>query len=154
MALKPCRECGKEVSDLAKVCPHCGVELPVTPVNNSGNGCVFATLGVVVAAIAMGYCMTSTDSPSTKSSLDDPKTTRSGFAVCTTLESMKRVVELARDRRAYLLYIANPASGCALLKPGLTVTIEDYGMGGYVKIRQPGEPTSMWVAKEAVGVTR
>ena len=28
MSLKPCRECGKEVSDQAKVCPHCGVQQP------------------------------------------------------------------------------------------------------------------------------
>ena len=27
MALVPCKECGKEVSDKAKVCPQCGVPL-------------------------------------------------------------------------------------------------------------------------------
>jgi hypothetical protein len=33
MALKPCRECGKEISDQAEVCPHCGIKAPcfVTP---------------------------------------------------------------------------------------------------------------------------
>jgi len=29
MALKPCRECGKEVSTEAKSCPHCGVPDPL-----------------------------------------------------------------------------------------------------------------------------
>lgn len=28
MALKPCRECGKEVSDQAESCPHCGIKNP------------------------------------------------------------------------------------------------------------------------------
>lgn len=32
MALKPCRECGKQVSDHAKTCPNCGYK------NRSGNG--------------------------------------------------------------------------------------------------------------------
>ena len=27
MALKQCPECGKEVSDKAETCPHCGVRL-------------------------------------------------------------------------------------------------------------------------------
>lgn len=29
MALKPCRECKKEVSTEAKICPHCGCDKPV-----------------------------------------------------------------------------------------------------------------------------
>lgn len=32
MAIKPCRECGKDVSSEAKVCPHCGIKRPVKPV--------------------------------------------------------------------------------------------------------------------------
>jgi len=28
MALVPCRECGKEVSDEAKTCPYCGIRTP------------------------------------------------------------------------------------------------------------------------------
>lgn len=30
MALKPCRECAKEVSTEAKTCPHCGTAHPTT----------------------------------------------------------------------------------------------------------------------------
>ncbi len=29
MALKPCRECGEDVSTEAKTCPHCGVKKPI-----------------------------------------------------------------------------------------------------------------------------
>lgn len=28
MGLKPCKECGNEVSTQAKTCPHCGVDNP------------------------------------------------------------------------------------------------------------------------------
>ncbi|MDD4616988.1 MAG: superinfection immunity protein [Alphaproteobacteria bacterium] len=28
MALIPCRECGQQVSDRAKICPHCGIDFP------------------------------------------------------------------------------------------------------------------------------
>lgn len=28
MALKSCRECGKQVSEAAKTCPQCGIEKP------------------------------------------------------------------------------------------------------------------------------
>ena len=31
MAMTKCPECGKEVSDTAKTCPHCGHELPQKP---------------------------------------------------------------------------------------------------------------------------
>ncbi|GGX53178.1 zinc ribbon domain-containing protein [Undibacterium squillarum] len=36
MALKNCRECGEEVSDKAKVCPHCGINHPVTNIGIGG----------------------------------------------------------------------------------------------------------------------
>ena len=29
MALKPCKECGKDVSEHAKICPHCGIKDPM-----------------------------------------------------------------------------------------------------------------------------
>lgn len=42
MALINCPECGKEISDQATTCPHCGVTLkqaPVQPINiNMNNG--------------------------------------------------------------------------------------------------------------------
>lgn len=40
MALKPCRECGQQVSGTAKVCPSCGIKSPARkPV-----GCGIGTL--------------------------------------------------------------------------------------------------------------
>ena len=31
MALKPCGECGKDISSRAKTCPHCGIDKPFQP---------------------------------------------------------------------------------------------------------------------------
>jgi hypothetical protein len=50
MALKACRECGKDVSTEAKQCPHCGVS---NPAKRSTIGCggaivLFLILGVVM----------------------------------------------------------------------------------------------------------
>lgn len=49
MALKPCRECGKDVSTAAKSCPSCGVK---SPTRKPKTGTLLAVLAVVVA-IAM-----------------------------------------------------------------------------------------------------
>ncbi len=51
MALKKCRECGKEVSSEAKSCPHCGVSTPVTP---SASGCMSTILVLVIVGILAG----------------------------------------------------------------------------------------------------
>lgn len=47
MALKPCRECKKEVSDSAQQCPHCGVSSPAAPPAARAVAGIFAMLGFV-----------------------------------------------------------------------------------------------------------
>ena len=47
MALKPCRECGEQVSTEAKTCPHCGVKRPVKQTS------VFAW--IILAVIGLGF---------------------------------------------------------------------------------------------------
>lgn len=48
MALINCRECGKEISDMAKVCPHCGV-----PLKKPGKG--FAVASLVLGIVSIVY---------------------------------------------------------------------------------------------------
>ncbi len=49
MAMKPCKECGKEVSSQAKTCPHCGVEIVKTSKSISTcSGCLIVLLAVAV----------------------------------------------------------------------------------------------------------
>ena len=56
MALKPCRECGKEVSTKAKTCPQCGVPHPTSqldPGTKQALGCL-ALIIVVVVIVKIG----------------------------------------------------------------------------------------------------
>lgn len=48
MAMTSCRECGKEISDTAKTCPHCGAGVPRT------KWWLWVPLGLVVAFLAFG----------------------------------------------------------------------------------------------------
>ncbi|MBA3560055.1 MAG: hypothetical protein H0W30_15820 [Gemmatimonadaceae bacterium] len=50
MALKPCRECGREVSAQANTCPHCGVSAPA---NNA-----LAAAGALQSLQSCGCLMT------------------------------------------------------------------------------------------------
>ena len=55
MALVPCRECGKEVSDQAEACPYCGIK---TPSKKKRQRNLIITVVLVLAAIgvsAWGY---------------------------------------------------------------------------------------------------
>lgn len=55
MALKPCRECGREVSTNAKECPNCGTPNPTKSLGGTdigcGSGCMLLILGVIVIGI-------------------------------------------------------------------------------------------------------
>lgn len=53
MALIKCSECGKEISDKAKVCPHCGYELHSNQ-NVSNNENKKGTYGLV--GMILGLC--------------------------------------------------------------------------------------------------
>jgi hypothetical protein len=61
MALKACRECGKEVSASAKQCPHCGVEHPANPLGALGGscqslGCALTLLVTVPIVLLLAFC--------------------------------------------------------------------------------------------------
>ena len=54
MALVPCRECGKEVSDEAKACPNCGLEDPGKEEFSFKTNPIYYILGFLTLA-AIGY---------------------------------------------------------------------------------------------------
>lgn len=76
MAIKKCKECGKEVSTSAKVCPHCGKKHPV------GGLTLPAKIGLVILVLwAIGYMVGKnhdTSSSSQSASSSESKTTESG----------------------------------------------------------------------------
>lgn len=51
MALKPCKECGSEVSAKAETCPHCGVK---NPARRAQIGCGTGCLGLLVIVFGFG----------------------------------------------------------------------------------------------------
>lgn len=67
MALIKCKECGKEISDKAPACPHCGAPNKPKPDNKSSSGCltVIIILGVIGILGAIGQYGGSSSEPST-----------------------------------------------------------------------------------------
>ena len=67
MALTPCRECNTEISERAKVCPHCGVNKPFQGAGARGFktitdammgiGCLIILLPLLAALVAMVYAL-------------------------------------------------------------------------------------------------
>lgn len=62
MALKPCKECKKEISDTAPTCPHCGVKNPGASKSMGAFGW-FVTVLVILAII--GSCSSGDDKKET-----------------------------------------------------------------------------------------
>lgn len=69
MALIYCRECGKQISDSAKMCPHCGcsTEYGTLEAQRQGLsvsvivGCVFALIGIVLFFTALSTMLEGID---------------------------------------------------------------------------------------------
>lgn len=56
MALKPCRECKKEVSTDAKTCPHCGVSNPTVAAKDQVAGAVGVVVILGILSVAAMWC--------------------------------------------------------------------------------------------------
>ncbi len=67
MALIKCKECNKDVSDTAKICPHCGFDLEQSRKHEqneiqkkSGNGCLIAVI-VFILLLVMLFALNPVD---------------------------------------------------------------------------------------------
>lgn len=168
MPLITCRDCSKLVSPNAAACPNCGRPITAHDVTFAerqsaelkrkwyprlllGALCVVGFFFFVwIGEMSSGSSGPPLAQPQGDVLSPGPKTTQQGHVVCTTENGLKRAVELSGDRMALVKYLADLSNGCAILKPGLSVVVEDYEFGGYIRVRLPGEPTSMWITKEAV----
>jgi hypothetical protein len=61
VALKPCRECGRDVSPTAKACPNCGVAYPANKLAATGDqmqkmGCALTILFTIPILLALAFC--------------------------------------------------------------------------------------------------
>jgi hypothetical protein len=61
MAIRACRECGKDISTSAKTCPHCGAAGAVT--QSSLNGCLALVVLIVVGAGFLWLAAPSSNGP-------------------------------------------------------------------------------------------
>lgn len=71
MALRPCRECGKEVSSDANACPHCGKRIQKK--TSTGTGCLAIIIGFVVIAAVIGSIQHSGSGGTSSPATDNPK---------------------------------------------------------------------------------
>ena len=55
MALVPCRECGKEVSDQAQTCPNCGIKTPSKKAHQRKMIVTGVVILLIVSVCAYGY---------------------------------------------------------------------------------------------------
>ena len=55
MALVPCRECGKEVSDAAEACPYCGIKTPSKKRRQIKLAVTLMVILLIVGASAWAY---------------------------------------------------------------------------------------------------
>lgn len=68
MAIKNCKDCGKQVSNYAKTCPHCGRPL-------QSSGCMNALLVLIVlffSLLLIGYVLTIPNDPSPTITSNEP----------------------------------------------------------------------------------
>lgn len=76
MALIKCKECNKEVSDLAKKCPHCGISNPGITAGKMGKGC----LVLIVIIAALSWYLGRDDNHSPIQSAQQPVEIKNGYA--------------------------------------------------------------------------
>jgi uncharacterized membrane protein YvbJ len=61
MVLKPCRECGHQVAELASKCPHCGIDWPANKAAATASkmqtiGCALTLLVTLPILLLLGFC--------------------------------------------------------------------------------------------------
>ena len=81
-----------------------------------------------------------------------PYVTKRGYVFCTTLNAFNTQSKLlvSGDREAWTKYMTNPINGCASLKEGIPVYMENAKGIGIVKIRREGETDWVYTNTEAV----
>ena len=55
MALINCPECGRQVSDKAAVCPHCGVTIAAKPRKSNRAPIIITAAVIALAIVAVGF---------------------------------------------------------------------------------------------------
>lgn len=153
MALKPCRECGQEVSTEAKKCPHCGVSDPTGAIarraKNTGCGCLLAVLimGAIVGSVA--YFGQTGGSGSSKDTLvmigQREKFVANSFG-CPTLKELNQLGsdQVANDKTGFYQHFGQ--YGCITVQPSDTgLNLDSSFLSGANKIRLDRDGRTYWI---------
>lgn len=172
MALKPCPECGREISTKAPVCPHCGAKKP----GKARRGCLIPSLifaGLVVIVVIVGG--NSNDGASNSQGATSggesgnnsspivnigDKATITGAAIgCTSRKTVKKFyddysnAEAAHDKVGKQNAINRAIlSNCTFLTKGETgLVIDESGfLESFTRIRLDKDKIAYWTTTDAV----
>ena len=155
MALKPCRECGVQVSSEAKACPSCGINSPLRkPIGCAPLVVVF--VGVLIFVGVIGSSGDGPQRPATSIPQVGSKTTMAinGFA-CSTESVFDRLRDYANqnDDQAFRTELLKGVmlGDCIYLKKGDPVVISEVSVWhGVTKIRPFGKTQEYWTFTSSV----
>ena len=98
MALIKCNECGKEMSNKAKQCPHCGTKL-----KKRNNILLFLTFGLSMVIIIIAIMIFISNKNNT---------TIKEYIKFTTISDVKSLNDVKKNEKAIILYIYEDCSWC------------------------------------------
>ena len=175
MAITNCPECGKEVSDLAETCPHCGYPLKKTlkpeaslestipksteassQTKQRRSGCsVFLLLLIIIGSIMYIIgSLSGTPDSGLRINQEATLTADDGFLFgCTQKDALRKLVDYGIQKDTLALDKAwrryETLGICQRLPRNMRVVIVDMDLGLY-KIRPKGRLEEYWVLKEFV----
>jgi Sel1 repeat len=101
MALKPCRECGVQVSPAARVCPHCGITLPGVVVWGQLTQSILSLVLFITLVAGVVFAITGamTDEPNRaiRGDLLDKSAVQTGQEILITLKKGETLGAILRD---------------------------------------------------------
>ncbi len=139
MSLIKCKECGKQISENAEICPHCGEPVPKKKKTSMWTWLlILLIIGYVIGNKDRGETSTGTSHSYSKSS--EPKkerrtTLKGGYYACTSEALFDEIITATVNKdtrtKAHLL-----TKGCVLTKSGVKMSIIDLGIfNGTTKVR-------------------
>lgn len=130
MTLAPCRECGKQVSNEAAACPHCGVSLPVAKPTKNQNLPLLLALLVVGIAVG-GYVVAQNQtkaSPETFTDSDLSEILRSNQGPISSFE----ILETSYYGKYDILWVVGQVKNTGSRAAGVELEATAYGADGRV----------------------
>lgn len=167
MSLKPCRECGHEISTKASVCPNCGAKNP----SATRRGCLIPSLifvGVIVILAVVGSnsndggsnSQDASRNSSTPDAFVGDKAIITGASIgCTDRKTVKKFyddyskAEVAHDKTGEQNALNKALfSDCTFLTKGETgLVIDESGfLVSFTRIRLDKNKVAYWTSTEAV----